>query len=82
MRALKTSFKAKLMSAIVLTVLFLALTPNLSPAQDYNLESVGSTCDTYCHWYNPNYNCIVTNSSGFTVTCYNRNSWIGEQIPL
>lgn len=76
MRALKISFKSKLMSAILLAVLFLTLTPNLSPAQENDLESGVSACNTYCYWYNPNYDCIITYSNGFVVTCYNRHPWL------
>lgn len=35
----------------------------------------GGTCDTYCYWYNPNYDCVVQGAPWGDVHCSNRSKY-------
>lgn len=67
MKSLKSrNLKAKFYAIVaVLTLLFV----QFSLKTFAQLEDSGGDCDTYCRFYNPNYDCRITYVSGNTVTC-------------
>jgi hypothetical protein len=63
--------KGKVLAIVLLTFVMLQLSSVKSKAE----RPVGGDCSTYCYFYNPDYNCVLTYSDGSQTVCWYSNPW-------
>lgn len=73
----KESMRKKLIAFAFFSVLSLGLFKLTLQAQAPKDDNV-NLCSTYCYWWNPNYNCVITDTEGgWSITCHFRHPYLG-----
>lgn len=67
----KMTLKIKVLAIVFLSIVMLQLTSLKSKAE----KPSSGDCNTYCYFYNPDYNCVLTYPDGSQTICFHSNPW-------